>query len=119
MTKWIKLRFRALTVEEVQTIGFWFGLGAVTFWMLSAVIISDAPVPRPELVAIVAGLLLQRAFRKETANDEKDDRGVSKVVVRDEGTRDERDASRDFRNDRRADRVRRFHLPPLALKTKG
>ena len=116
MTKWVRMRFRALTVDEIQTIGFLFGLGAVTFWMLSAVIISDAPVPRPELVAIVAGLLLQRAFRKETANDEKDDRGVSKVVVRDEGTRDERDASRDLRNDRCAHRVGRFHLPSLEVK---
>lgn len=72
MAKWKKLR--ALTLDEIRTIGFIFGLGVVGFWVVSATMVAifrpDQPSPAPNLgvIGIVGGLVLQQAFKKDGDN---------------------------------------------------
>lgn len=92
MNKWY--RPHALTLDEIRTIGFMFGLGVVGFWVVTAVVMAifrpDVPPPAPNIgiVGIVASLVLQQAFKKDNTNGDTsstkqpDSDGVPPVVVR-------------------------------------
>ena len=114
MTKWQE-RLRALTLDEIRTLGFVFGCLVVTFWVVTAVVLPSSPAPNPGLVATVAGLLLQQAFKKdgntneETSRTDTSDRRVVPPVV--DGSTDASDERPDNGSQRR--RARPLHLRAL------
>ena len=114
MTKW-KEKLRALTLDELRTLGFVFGCLVVTFWVVTAVVLPSSPAPNPGLVATVAGLLLQQAFKKDgttneqTSRTDQADRRVVPPVV--DGSTDGSNERPDHRGERR--RARPLHLRAL------